>query len=159
MLGTGSDASAPDRALPDAGRATTGMLEGLAHHARWMLDAQRRLVGGAGAPAGLADASVPATRAAPLVVLAGAAGSNAVWMDSKAALSDGPLHLVAAAEPVATGAALLAAEGAGLVPPGSVRLPTRVVVAPAGDREEWRRAQARFVATATGAAVEPATDT
>jgi xylulokinase len=121
------------------------MLEGLAHQARWMLDAQLRLAGGPGA-------------ATPLVVLAGAAGSNAAWMGSKAAVQDVPLHLVTVAEPVATGAALLAADRAALVRPGSLRLPTRLVAGPEGDREPWRRASARFVAAATGGAVGPATD-
>jgi len=160
-----------------AARLALAMLEGLAYHARWLLDTQALLAArgdpgrgtGGGVPVGAdpargtgraapveADTAraagpempVPATGDAPLRVLAGAAGTNAAWMAVKAALTPGPLHLVASAEPVAAGAALLAAERTGILPPGAVRLPSRVIApAPAPDR--YGATLQRFVDAAT----------
>lgn len=130
------------REVPAHRRHTLAMLEGLALQARWMLDVQAELGGrAAGEDRG------------PLRVLAGAAGANAVWMGLKAAVSGGPLHLVDVTEPVATGAALLAAERAGVVPAGALRLPTRVVVPPAdpGRGRGDDGVLTRFVAAATSA--------
>lgn len=93
------------------------MVDGLALHARWMLDAQLRLAGGQ-------------LRPGHLVVLGGPASRNTPWMRAKAAVSPVPLRLVDCAEPVAAGAALLGLHragllgagllGAGLLGPGSV---------------------------------------
>ena len=132
-----------DDVPPGARRATVAMLEGLAHQAQWMLDTQRRLAG---------HTAAGTTRGGPpLVVLAGAAAANTPWMALKAAVCDVPVHLVTAGEPVATGAALLAADRTGLVPSGSLRLPTRVVPRPGGDADAWRDAGHRFVAAALDA--------
>jgi xylulokinase len=75
------------------------LVEGLAFQARWMYEAQRDL-------AGAADG--------PLTVLGG--GGTDLWPRLKAAVSPVPVRHVTAVEPVATGAALLAAYRAGLVP-------------------------------------------
>ncbi len=127
---------------------TLAVLEGLALQARWMLDTQRLLAAGA------AGARPPHA----LRVLGGAAAGNEVWMALKAAVTPAPVRLVAAAEPVATGAAMLAAERVGLVPAGVLRLPARPA-APGtrpGADGRYDDALERFVAAATGAPVPPA---
>ncbi|HEY3503745.1 MAG TPA: FGGY family carbohydrate kinase [Actinocatenispora sp.] len=99
---------------------TRALVEGLACQARWMYEAQRDL---AAAPDG------------PVTVL----GGTGPWLRVKAAVSRVPLRHVTAAEPVATGAALLAAYRAGLTaePPG---LPTGPLDAPDPGYEEQYRA-------------------
>lgn len=98
------DPTATPRVLGDvAGRsdaeAAFGLLAGLALHARWMLDEQRRLAGAA------ATTSV--------AVLGGPMTANPAWLRLKARVGPSPLRLVAEPEPVAAGAALLAAERTG----------------------------------------------
>ncbi len=129
-----------------AATLTLAVLEGLALQARWMLDTQRLLAAG-GAGAGPPHA---------LRVLGGAAAGNGVWMALKAAVTPAPVRLVAAAEPVATGAAMLAAERVGLVPAGVLRLPARPGAPgnrPPGADGRYDDALERFVAAATGAPV------
>jgi sugar (pentulose or hexulose) kinase len=92
---------------PAHGRAVLAkaLLEGLSLHTRWMLDEQARIAGGAGAPA--------------VFLFGGAVAGNPDWTRIKAQVLPGTLRVVPAAEPVAVGAALLAAVRAGLVgPPG-----------------------------------------
>ncbi len=86
------------------------LLEGLALQTRWMDDVQRALD--------------PGPSLGPFVVLGGPGARNAGWTRVKAEVLARPLHLVAEHEPVAVGAAVVAAERAGLVDPGSVVLPT-----------------------------------
>jgi sugar (pentulose or hexulose) kinase len=142
---------------PEATRLTVAVLEGLALQARWMLRAQAALAAGGGAvgrdAAGADDAW--AAPAPPLLVLGGAGASGSAWMHLKAAVTGADVHVVATAEPVATGAALLAAERVGLVPPGRMRLPVRVLAAPA-DAGRYDAVLERFVAAATGSAPGPA---
>ncbi|MDC7120379.1 FGGY-family carbohydrate kinase [Cellulomonas fimi] len=71
------------------------LLAGLALQARWMLEEQGRLAGGA-APSSVA-------------VLGGPMSANPAWLRLKARVGSSPLRLVAEREPVAAGAALLAA--------------------------------------------------
>jgi sugar (pentulose or hexulose) kinase len=122
---------------------TAAMVDGLALHARWMLDTQLAL-GAAGDP-GL--------RPARLVVLGGPATGNPAWMGAKAALSPLPVRLVDCTEPVAAGAALLALHRAGLLnrddPPALPVLPGL----PGGEplpapRPDADAALARFVVAA-----------
>lgn len=93
------DPSARLRAIGTGGpvELTRALVEGLACQARWMYEVQRDL-------AAAADG--------PVTVLGGTEG----WLRVKAAVSRVPLRHVTAAEPVATGAALLAAYRAGLTP-------------------------------------------
>lgn len=125
----GRTCPAPDpearlRLLDEAGQAHPGwppadraalwdraLLEGLALHARWMLDAQAGL---AGAPVG------------GLTVVGGAAGALAPWVRAKADATPTGVRATSAAEPVATGAALLAAARTGLGS-GAAALPSAVV--------------------------------
>lgn len=94
------------------GRAqlTRALLEGLSLQARWMLAEQARLGG-----TDLAGSEV--------AVLGGAVSANPTWMGVKAAVTPAPLRLVGITQPVAAGAALVAAERAGLLAAGVVRLP------------------------------------
>ncbi|HEY3438431.1 MAG TPA: FGGY family carbohydrate kinase [Actinotalea sp.] len=77
-----------------------GVLEGLCLQARWMFDAQLTLVGG---------------EPGPVAVLGGAAVANPAWTEVKARVMPAPLRWVAVDEPVAMGAALLAAVRLGLL--------------------------------------------
>jgi xylulokinase len=111
------------------------MLEGLCLQTRWMLAEQTRLAGRTTAPAvTLFGAAVPA---------------NPAWVRIKAQVLPGPLRVVDAAEPVATGAALVAAVRAGCVGPDAPALPWRAPP-PAGAPAAYDRSFARFVAAATG---------
>jgi xylulokinase len=96
-----------DRAAHGPVALAAALLDGLALHARWMLDAQLDL----------GAAADPALRPDRLVVLGGPASRNAAWMRAKAELSPVPVRLVDCAEPVAAGAALLALHRAGLLDP------------------------------------------
>lgn len=114
--------------LPTRARA---LLDGLALHARWMYDTQRALAG-AGHPAHL--------------TLLGGPARNPAFAAIKAAVSPAPLRLVTAREPVAVGAALVAAERALGVP--APVLPARAVSPDAGD---YAAAIARFPSLARSA--------
>ena len=96
------------------------LLEGLSLHTRWMHDAQRDLD--------------PAAPVRPMVLLGGAGARNAAWTRVKAEVLPVQLRAVAEHEPVAVGAAVVAAERAGLLDPGAVTLPADPVPAPAADR-------------------------
>ncbi|GAA2727839.1 FGGY-family carbohydrate kinase [Cellulomonas aerilata] len=147
-------APVPGTGVPaGAARSTVAMLEGLALQARWMLDVQQRLArAGTGDPGG--DPRGGPVR--PLLVLGGAGATSTVWMHLKAAVTAADVHLVTAAEPVATGAALLAAERLGLVPAGALRLPVQVLPRPV-DAGPYDAVAERFVRAATGpAATGPA---
>ncbi|MDQ1632421.1 MAG: xylulokinase, partial [Frankiaceae bacterium] len=112
---------------------TLAMFEGLAFQARWMLDAVSAVAGRQ--PTGV-------------VVCGGAAAANSALMPMKASLSPAPMRRVATAEPVATGAAVIALERSGLVasvPPAATEpIPDTL---PAG---HYDAAYRRFVGTAVG---------
>lgn len=132
------DASATLRAVgavpADPVAALRGVLLGASLQARWMLDAQATL-------AGLAPVRV---RALGRPMLASPA-----WAALKRWCTPAPLDVVADEEAVAAGAALLAAERAGLVGPAPV-LPT--VLTPPDDRAPSRDAVDRRLAAFIGAA-------
>ena len=140
---SGRQAPAPDAAARAQvigatdrhGRAqlTRALLEGLALQARWMLAEIDRL----------ADVG---PRQREIAVLGGAVSANPAWMTIKTDVSTSPLRLVTTAEPVACGAALLAAERAGLVEDAPV-LPGRTVTPSAPGA--YDRMFADFVAAAT----------
>ncbi|MCU1408522.1 MAG: Xylulokinase [Microbacteriaceae bacterium] len=98
-----------DPATRSATDLTHALLTGMSLHLRWMDAEQRRLIGTAPAIVG---------------VLGAAGAANQAWLDLKTAVMPVPLALVDAAQPVATGAALLAAARLGLVEPG-LSLPHR----------------------------------
>jgi sugar (pentulose or hexulose) kinase len=105
LSGRQSPAPDPDVRVvvePAAGGLTLarGVLEGLCLQARWMFDAQLTLVGGA---------------PGPVTVLGGTAVANPAWTEIKARVMPSPLRWVAVDEPVAMGAALLAAVRSGLL--------------------------------------------
>lgn len=83
----------------------SAMVDGLALHARWMLEVQAGLAG-------------PDHRPRQVRVLGGPAGRNTAWMRAKALAGPVPVRLVDGAEPVAAGAALLALHRAGLLGAG-----------------------------------------
>lgn len=85
-----------------------GLLVGLALQARWMLDVQAELAGGVSRW----DSDVR--------LLGGPAHANPAWTRLKGMVTPAPVHLVLEREPVAVGAALLAAERAGLVDDAAV---------------------------------------
>jgi xylulokinase len=89
-----------DPATRSAVELTHALLTGMSLHLRWMDAEQRRLTG-------ITPASVR--------VLGGVGAANQSWLDLKAAVMPEPLTRVAATQPVATGAALLAAVRVGLV--------------------------------------------
>jgi len=128
-----------DPATYSPAQLTRGLLVGLNLHVRWMAAEQARLAGGA----------VPET----VRMLGGAGAGNAVWMTFKAAIMPAALELVSVREPVASGAALLAATRAGLVD-ADVRLPSSRVPLPYGASPSgagYDTAYATFVAAAAGA--------
>jgi xylulokinase len=117
---------------------TRALLVGLNLHLRWMAAEQARLAGG----------ETPET----IAVLGGAGAGNQVWMDYKAAVMPAALDLVRVREPVASGAALLAAARAGTVDAG-LRLPSSRVPLPAGELPlgaGYDAIFATFVAAAAG---------
>jgi sugar (pentulose or hexulose) kinase len=114
----------PERPATDAERieATLGLFEGLAFQARWMTDAALALAG-----------IVPAR-----ILALGGPVEDVPWFALKAALSPAPLHRVELDQPVAVGAAVVAAERSGLLedPPA---VPTRAVEPASGDYEHRYR--------------------
>ncbi|MDD9207086.1 FGGY family carbohydrate kinase [Georgenia sp. 10Sc9-8] len=124
VLGDPADADAVERAR--------GLLDGLSLHARWMLTEQAHLAG--------AD---PAAR--QVVVLGSAAAPGSPWLRSKAAAGPARLRTVTEPEPVAAGAALLAAWRAGLSGPSV--LPAEP--APVAPDRAYDDLYARFVRAAT----------
>ncbi|WP_286278942.1 FGGY-family carbohydrate kinase [Naasia aerilata] len=126
----GREVDAKARAIPLLARA---MLEGTALHARWMLDEQSRI---AGPPAG------------PLRILGGPGGGNRPWMDIKAQVYPMNARLTTASEPVASGAALLAASRAGRLPGEAPVLAGVTLSREPGD--PYRKMYERFVAAAAG---------
>lgn len=119
-----------------AAQLAHGLLAGLNLHVRWMAAEQARLAGG-----GMPEA---------IRVLGGAGVGNSAWMSFKAAIMPAALELVSVREPVASGAALLAATRAGAVDAGvrlpSSRLPCPPGVSPGG--AEFDAAYATFVSAA-----------
>jgi xylulokinase len=92
----------------DTGLWTQAILEGLSLHARWMLEAQSALAG-----------ATPSE----VVVIGGAQSVTRGWTAVKAAVLPMGVRVVRAAEPVAAGAALLAAHRAGLLSGAAPSLP------------------------------------
>jgi xylulokinase len=128
-----------DPTMYSPAQLTRGLLVGLNLHVRWMAAEQARLAGG----------DVPHT----VRMLGGAGAGNSVWMSFKAAIMPTALDLVSVREPVASGAALLAATRAGLVD-ADVRLPSSRVPLPHGASPSgtgYDDAYATFVAAAAGA--------
>jgi xylulokinase len=120
------------QAVPLLARA---MLEGIALQARWMLEEQTRI---AGAPT------------APVRILGGPGGGNRPWMDIKARVYPVEARLTTASEPVASGAALLAASRAGLLAGGAPVLAGAALPREPGD--PYRKMYERFVKAATSGA-------
>ena len=118
------------------------MFDGLALHARWMLEEQERMVG-------------PSAR--PVRILGGPGGSNRAWMQQKAQTFPIPSRLTSVSEPVATGAAMLAAVRAGAFPGGAPTLPDTDLPRSPGDTHG--EAFLRFVTAATGASAGARGDT
>jgi xylulokinase len=136
---TGRQAPAPD---PDARLRVVGrtaahgpaelakaLLEGLSLQTRWMLTEQARLAGGDPAPT--------------VYLFGGPVAANPQWARIKARVLPGPLRLVAEREPVAAGAAVLAAARTGLA---DATLPWLPLDRSAGDYDDMFT---RFVAAAT----------
>jgi xylulokinase len=112
------------------------LLEGLCMQTRWMLDEQAEL-------ARLAKA--------PIVTLfGGAVPGNPAWVRIKAQVLPGELRVVDAAEPVATGAALVAAVRAGHLGPDAPALDWRPAPTAKHPQTAYDPSFARFVAAATG---------
>ncbi|WP_291758951.1 FGGY family carbohydrate kinase [Cellulomonas sp. 73-145] len=120
-----------------AARFAKAVLEGVCLHARWMTAEQERLAARAGGPAWRPGAIT--ALGAPLV-------RNPAWARVAAEVAEVPLQLTDCPEPVAVGAALLAAERVGL---GSAQL--SAVAAPGRPDPRYDAVAARFVAAATGA--------
>jgi sugar (pentulose or hexulose) kinase len=127
------DATAQLRVIGRAGQSPAylarAMLEGLALHARWIAQEQFRLAG---------------LDAPSITVLGAPAATNTAWLQIKAQVMPWPLRAVTVAEPVAAGAALLAAERAELIA-ASPPLERRAV---ASTGPGYDRSFARFVAAA-----------
>jgi sugar (pentulose or hexulose) kinase len=105
-------------------------LEGLSLHTRWMLEEQGRLAG----------------PAETVFLFGGAVAANPAWTRIKAEILPTALRVVPEAEPVATGAALVAAVRAGHADPPGPALATEA--APAGPSPEYDDMYTRFVAAA-----------
>lgn len=114
-----------------AAEGAYALLAGLALHARWMLEEQGRLVGGQAATS--------------VAVLGGPMNANPAWLRLKARVGPSPLRLVVEPEPVAAGAALLAAVRAGMLDDAPALVP-RPVAAPRHPGDD--PAFARFVRAA-----------
>jgi len=144
----------------DAATWTRALLEGLAFHARWMLEDQARLSGlergvterGLVKESGPVTVPGPVLVPGPVTVLGGASGLGPAWVAVKAAVSPWPVRVSDAAEPVALGAALLAASRIGLVEEDLASIPLRDIT---GDSRRNRRGSdfevifAGFVAAAS----------
>jgi xylulokinase len=113
------------------------MLEGLCLQTRWMLEEQLRLAGG------------DITTVTVTVIGGGGAPASQAWLHLKARVMPWPLWLVTATEPVAAGAALLAAARSGATGPQVPSLPRSPVVPKDGPSGEYDGMLARFVAAAT----------
>jgi sugar (pentulose or hexulose) kinase len=108
---------------------TRALFEGLALHARWMYEEGRALAHD--------------RESGPVRILGGAGGSNALWLSVKGAVLPVPAVRVASPEPVAVGAAMLAAARAGATLAGG--LPGEALDAPDASYEPIYR---DFVAAA-----------
>jgi len=106
------------------------LLEGLSLQTRWMYDVER----------GLDPSPGPA---APLVLFGGPGARNESWTRVKSQVLPHGLRVVDTEEPVAVGAAIVGAERAGLVEPGSVVLPAGPVLG--GGDETYAATYAAFV--------------
>jgi sugar (pentulose or hexulose) kinase len=114
----------------DPVRLAKALLEGLSLQARWMLAEQARLAGG----------STP-----PIVYLFGApVAANPAWVRIKAQVLPGTLRMVPEPEPVAVGAAMIAAARA-----GCAAMPALGWQTVPGGGVDYDPMLARFVAAAT----------
>ena len=84
-----------------------------------------------------------------MYLLGGAATTNPAWVRIKSQILPGVLRVVPAVEPVATGAALVAAVRAGCVGPAVPTLAWRAGPPVTPARADYDRSYARFVAAAT----------
>jgi xylulokinase len=114
------------------------MLVGLCLHARWMLDEQSHL-------AGVQVAN------GPIAVLGRPILANPALLRVKRHVMPGPMDVVPSAEPVAAGAALVAAVRAGLVDPADALLDLQSEPLISGAGTDYDRLYAAFVAAATQA--------
>jgi len=112
------------------------MLEGLCLQARWMLQEQARLAAWSGATPSV-------------TLLGGAVTANPAWVRIKAHVMPWPVHLVTTAEPVAAGAALLAAVRSDHARAPAPTLDRRAGPTLPGAGTAYDQALARFVAAAT----------
>jgi xylulokinase len=110
------------------------VFEGLCLHTRWMLAAQDDLAG------------APPTAGTPVSLLGGTGATTGLWREVKEQVLPVRLQAVEEAEPVATGAALVAAERSGLVDPGVLSLPSGA--AASGHTDPYLDTFHRFVAYA-----------
>lgn len=137
----------------DAAAWTRALLEGLALHARWMLEEQARL--SVMEPEPGAELRPVMGPGRPVTVLGGASGLGPAWVALKAAVGPWPVRVSDATEPVALGAALLAASRLGLVEEGRATIPVRDIT---GESRRNRRGAdfevifAGFVAAASATA-------
>jgi xylulokinase len=122
------------------GELAKAMLEGLCLQARWMLDEQARLAGHATPPT--------------VYLFGGPVATNPAWVRIKAHVLPGELRVVPAKEPVAAGAAIVAAVRAGCLGPAVPALPWRAGPPVAGAGIDYDRQFVRFVAAATDARQE-----
>jgi xylulokinase len=114
------DTAARMRAVPtmpaDPSAALTAVLTGLVLQLAWLDSAQTRILG---------------PRDADLVVLAGPGAANDAWWNLKRRILNGRLRRVGAAEPIATGAAMLAAHRiAGITTTLALRAPEEALHSP-----------------------------
>ncbi|WP_192581273.1 L-fuculokinase [Micromonospora sp. AMSO12t] len=113
------------------------MFEGLCLQTRWMLHEQARLAGGP------ADAAV--------TLLGGAGAASPAWVRVKAHVLPAELRVVPAAQPVAAGAAIVAAVRAHRTGPGAPALAWQPGPTVAGAGRDYDEPFARFVTAATDA--------
>ncbi|MEH0970722.1 FGGY family carbohydrate kinase [Micromonospora sp. CPCC 205546] len=147
LAGRQSPAPDPRARLRILGRRPThtpavlarAMFEGLCLQTRWMLHEQARLAGGP------ADAAV--------TLFGGAGAANPAWVRVKAHVLPAELRVVAAPEPVAAGAAIVAAVRAHRTGPTAPALAWEPGPAVAGAGRDYDEPFARFVTAATRAGV------
>ncbi|MFC7549313.1 L-fuculokinase [Plantactinospora sp. GCM10030261] len=111
------------------------MLEGLCLQSRWMLAEQSRLAG--------------RSHPARVTLLGGAVAANPAWVRIKAQVLPDELRVVPEAEPVAAGAAVIAAARAGLVGPVVPTLDGHPTSPTGTGGTDYDESFARFVASAT----------
>jgi xylulokinase len=116
------------------------VLVGLSLHLRWMQESQKRILGSA--PTGLR-------------IVGGAAAHNAAWNRLKSRLLPPPLTVVEAHEPVASGAALLAAVRLGAAPSDAALVSLPIPSHPHPRADDLFHA---FVEAATSAVPPPTTN-